>query len=403
MAIVRINLPLYDQSWDLSREAILSVIPESLLGQALDAEPDVLEITITHPDVTPNAMQVIDDFLQGREPPHHIPGLKSSARYLNIPWIEYYSSPLYDLVAHPFPGESWDRPKNQNLLDRAAGQGDTLMVAYLLNKGVSPVVIICPNIPRRPTGPPGPRGATGPAGPGISVDYLRINSIRWLAPTQDRPIFNNPAVTSPTLMAAIDNDQVAVIQILLASSAIASNINLLGLISAAIRYNAVQIIQYLLHITPDIPLDIFNAAINTGSIKIVKLVYPYVKEKVVADEEYANGFIADFGKPIWSWILDQPEFKPYLQNYLELAVETNNVEMTGFLLNRTDPTLNDYKLFKQAVYNHQTDIVWLFLTRIDPRHIEDKMELLKYVGENNPKTDAVQLLIDDGRLFFPST
>src|SRR5205807_648159 len=125
----RINLPLYGQSWDLSREANLSVIPQSLLGQALDAEPDVPEITFTHPDVTPNAMHIIDGFLEGREPGHHIPGLKPSARYLNIPWLEYYSSPLYDLVMHPLMGESWDSLAHQNLLDRAAEQGDTLMVA----------------------------------------------------------------------------------------------------------------------------------------------------------------------------------------------------------------------------------------------------------------------------------
>jgi hypothetical protein len=386
MATVRINLPLSGQSWDLSREAILSVIPESLLGQALDAEPDVPEVTITHPDVTPDAMYIIDGFLEGREPGHHIPGLKSSARYLNLPWLEYYTSPLYDLVAHPFPGESWDLPENRDLLFAAAEQGDTLMVAYLLNKGVSPV-IINPNIPR---------GPIGPTGPAITLAYL--NYLNTHAPTQDRPIFNNPAITSPALTAALDNDQLSVIQILSASPAIASNINRLGLISAAIRHTALQIIQYLLHMTPDIPLDIFNAAINTGSLEMVKLVYPHVKEKVVADEDYANGFIANLGKPIWSWLLDQPEFKPLLQNYLEIAVDTNDVEMTGFLLNRTDPSFDDYHTFKEAVLNDRADIVWLFLTRIDPRLILNKHNLIEFV-EANPRLATSQLLLADGRLF----
>lgn len=331
--------------------------------------------------------------MQGKEPRHHIPGLKSSARYLNIPWLEYYSSPLYDLVVHPFPGESWDIPENQELLVTAAGQGDSLMVAYLLGKDVSPLV--SDNVMIGGAAEEG-HLATSQQGPSITLDYL--NYINTHAPTQDRPIFTNPAVTSPALTAALDNDQLPVIQMLLASPILAPIINPLGLISAAIISGANRTLEYLLPIPPDIPIDLFNLALNRGQLGIVQTIYPYVKDKVSTDEDYMNGFFMNYSKSIWSWLLDQPEFKPSLPYYLEMAVDTNDVEMTGFLLNRTDPSFSDYQAFKDAVYANHADIVWLFLTRIDPGQIQDKHGLIQFVEMNSDFTTS-QLLLADGRLF----
>jgi hypothetical protein len=134
-----VTLTRYGQTFHLPREAILSMIPESLLGQALQEEPDVPEIQLENPDVTLAGMQVISDYLNGKEPTHAVPGLSSTARYLNVPWLVYYEDPLYNQVVRPLPGQSWDVPANQNLLNTAAEQNDILMVNYLLQKNVTPI------------------------------------------------------------------------------------------------------------------------------------------------------------------------------------------------------------------------------------------------------------------------
>lgn len=136
--MLSVTLTRYGQTFHLPREAILTMIPESLLGQALQEEPTVPEIVLENPDVTPVGMQVISDYLQGKEPTQAISGLSSTARYLNVPWLVYYEDPLYNQVVHPLPGQTWDNWTNKNLLNTAAEQNDLLMVHYLLQKGVNP-------------------------------------------------------------------------------------------------------------------------------------------------------------------------------------------------------------------------------------------------------------------------
>ncbi len=56
MTTVRITLPRYNRSWDLPRESLMQTFPQSILAQALQEDPDVPEILIENPDVTPPAM-----------------------------------------------------------------------------------------------------------------------------------------------------------------------------------------------------------------------------------------------------------------------------------------------------------------------------------------------------------
>lgn len=137
---VRVILTSYQKSWDLSKDQILSLIPNSIISQALQEEPDVPEIILNHPDVTPEALNVIADIMKGYNPPHHSPNLVSAARYLNVPSLLLYADPFYDLIEKPVvPGETYDTPKNQGLLERAIQTGRNTMLEYLLSKGVSPV------------------------------------------------------------------------------------------------------------------------------------------------------------------------------------------------------------------------------------------------------------------------
>src|SRR5207237_9720652 len=124
------------KSWDLPRDKILSVIPESLLAQALQTEPNVEEIKLEHPDVAPGALDIVAEILEGKEPHYHQPNLSSSAKYLNLPWLVYYESPLYDQVEH---GASYDTPKNRQLLLEAIQTGQNTLMGYLLQNRVSPL------------------------------------------------------------------------------------------------------------------------------------------------------------------------------------------------------------------------------------------------------------------------
>lgn len=133
---VRVILTLYQKSWELSRQRILDIIPDSLLAQALQTEPDVGEIQLENPDVTPEALNIITDLLQGKEPPHHIPNLSSSARYLNLPCLLYYEDPLYDQVDKR---GNYDTCKNRELMNEAVRTGRHAILEYLLLKGVIPL------------------------------------------------------------------------------------------------------------------------------------------------------------------------------------------------------------------------------------------------------------------------
>src|SRR5579884_1073402 len=136
--MLRINLPHYGQHWNLPKEKILAVIPESLIGQALQTEPDITQLDIIHPDVKSEAMDVIANYLEGKEPLHSIPGLAPSANYLNLPLLYSYRDPMYDsIVANPLYLDMF--------LEQAAREGNIHMVSYLLQKGANPVKTITPD------------------------------------------------------------------------------------------------------------------------------------------------------------------------------------------------------------------------------------------------------------------
>jgi hypothetical protein len=135
MATVRITLTEYDVCWDLSREGIRTKIPESLLGQALQEEPDAPEIVLRHPDVIPEAIRVIADYLEGKEVWHEVKDVDPSGRYLNLSKVLYYDS-LYNEVETLF-AENWDTETNREVLLKAIRQQKNHVMLYLRSKGVS--------------------------------------------------------------------------------------------------------------------------------------------------------------------------------------------------------------------------------------------------------------------------
>src|SRR5579884_2215612 len=110
---VRVELSSYQQNWDLPREALHTLMPQSLLAQALEDDPNAPAIKLTNPVVTPEIMHIIAGLLQGKEPQKHNSNLLKGIQYLNLPELLYYADPLYDKVKHPNPGDTWNLKPNR--------------------------------------------------------------------------------------------------------------------------------------------------------------------------------------------------------------------------------------------------------------------------------------------------
>lgn len=62
-----VQLPNYEnKTWRFDPQDIEEKIPESLLARTLEVDPDVSVLRLEHPDVTPEGLDAIADFLNGR-------------------------------------------------------------------------------------------------------------------------------------------------------------------------------------------------------------------------------------------------------------------------------------------------------------------------------------------------
>lgn len=135
---VDINLLPYNLTYTLPRDFILSTLVGSLLAEALDGDPEAMVIPMINPIVTPAVMQFLVDYSQGQEPIQHIPDLIEASRYLNIPWMLYYTDPLYDAITDRATLSSFLSVRNLDLLNRAIRENRLWVVGYFLAKGVEP-------------------------------------------------------------------------------------------------------------------------------------------------------------------------------------------------------------------------------------------------------------------------
>jgi len=135
--MLKIYLEPYGQTFSLAKDFIRSSLPQSIFASALQDDPNATEITITHPDVTPVAMEGIFLYSQGIEPQSHVPNLILANRYLNIPWLLYYVDPLYDQI----PNRTYiDDPDNEPILEQAITGNHDWIVGYFMVKGWVPSI-----------------------------------------------------------------------------------------------------------------------------------------------------------------------------------------------------------------------------------------------------------------------
>lgn len=285
-----IVLTRYNRTFLLPRETVMTAIPESLLGQALQEEPNVPDITLDNPDVTPAGLQVVTDYLQGKEPQMAVPGLSSTARYLNMPWLVYYEDPLYDYVVKPGLHGHWDNPINQSVLNMAAKQNDLLMVNYLLQKGVTP---------------------------------------------------------------SLENDPML-------------------------------------------------AAITNGNLAMVQL----LRQKILPndfEDIYLEQAIIEHKDEVALWMLQDPIYEATLPLYLQWAASSGNIPVLTYLLPRTDPSVEDNSILKEAVENNQAEALKILLQdpRVKPQTIQDNDRRLSNYLARHCRSEVYSILVQDKRFRFP--
>ena len=131
--LVSVYLEPYHKTFILPREFILTTLQGSLFADALESDPEATVIPMINPLVTPAVMQFLVDYSQNREPPKHIPDLINAHRYLNIPWMMYYTDPLYDKIIDKV---DWNSSSNQAILETAIRENRIWIVGYYLMKGI---------------------------------------------------------------------------------------------------------------------------------------------------------------------------------------------------------------------------------------------------------------------------
>ncbi len=287
MATVKITLPRYKQSWDFSREMLRQTFPESLLSQALQEEPDVPEIIIDHPDVTPEALDVMANYMAGKIPSKAIPKLGPSERYLNLPELLPFLYPEYDLISSIVQNTGvWDSPATQTLLIDAVKKNDTSLLAYLLWLGVTP-------------GRSSIRGI---------YRHHRINSL---------------------LDIAIRKDQIASFRLLFSDERVVNDTSIQAMLELAIQTHAYKIIQFLIEQKPDVnwweliklTLQVPNFYCPTEDLELLKLLRSQ-QDVNYADDPVLKKAIMDEKYYIFKWLLSDPGYRPYLLHYMDYIADT---------------------------------------------------------------------------------
>jgi hypothetical protein len=130
--MLTVILKLHRKTYSLSKDFLLTSLPQCLLSEALRGDPSVTEITITHPDVKPKAMEILVNFTLGKEPKKHHTEIILAHRYLNIPQLLIYADPLY------IGGNKKLNMKNSNHIGRwrtAIREDNAVVMKYYLQKG----------------------------------------------------------------------------------------------------------------------------------------------------------------------------------------------------------------------------------------------------------------------------
>jgi hypothetical protein len=127
-----LHVTIKGHSVNLSKEEILARLPESLLAEALQCDPDLKELHITQPEVDSEALNAIANHLEGIEPKAPLPSFVQADRYLNLPSLLPYSSPGVFQIPNR---NNLNSRENKAYLEQVIKENQTLTIRYALQHG----------------------------------------------------------------------------------------------------------------------------------------------------------------------------------------------------------------------------------------------------------------------------
>jgi hypothetical protein len=364
---LQVNLLPYSTSVTLPKEGIQTFLPESLIGQALESEPEITSLDLNQPEATPEALHVVAEYLTGREPATANPNLASVAKYLNIPWLAYYADPFYDRLEKPVTDTL---PNKLHLMD-AITADNALMVNYLLQKGVIPSLDDLLQAVESSTLPVvagllasphlNPSTVLNKALMEGKIDMAKL----LLADKRTR-------LRSDSLNYAVDTGNLELVQSILAREDVDFSVD--DPIDAAIQGDFLAIAYLLLaDKRTKIHNEAFIDAIDTGDLKLV--------EAFLARDDVE---------------LNSDDISPIRE-----AIGVNNVAVAQLLITdpRFDPSHDNYEAIKQAVYQNRPEILKLLLAHPEgsPEEIVGRVDDFQSWVYENPTDAAVQVLLADPR------
>lgn len=316
MASLRVNLVPYKQAFTLSKAAILKVIPESLLGQALETDPNITHLDLSHPDAVPVAFQAIASVLDGLEPVTASPELNLASRYLNIPWLLYYADPLYNQLDKPVRITA----HNQKIFSQAIQENKPLLVNYLLQKGLMP--------------------------------------------------------TEENLETAAERNLTDILALLLQTPSLDPTL----VLSTAVEHGHVEATKMLLadprtNPTEDAETALLPEAVNTGNLDLVKVLLASPKIRPDAGRPDALSISIEANRPdMVAVLLEDPRIDAEVNDYehLKQAVWNNQAEITRLLLTRANPKdmVSRFDEFMEWVRDHP-EIESVKVLLADPRFTQE--------------------------------
>lgn len=365
---LQVNIIPYSTSIQLSKDLIRTHLPESLIGQALESEPEITHLDLNQTEATPEALQVVSDYLQGREEPAKSnPTLAAAAKYLNIPWLAYYADPFYDRLEKPVTDTT---PNRLHLMD-AIRADNALMVNYLLQKGV---------IPSQEDLEHAVECSTVPIVAGLLTSpYLNPSTVLNKALMESKIDIaklllsdKRTHLRSDSLNYAVDTGNLELVQSILIREDVDFSVD--DPLDAAIQADFLGIAHLLLaDRRTKLHNEAFIDAIDTGDVKLVKAFLAR------DDVELNSGDISPIRE----------------------AIEVNNAEVSQLLITdpRFDPSQDDSEAIKQAVYQNRPDILKLLLAHPEgsPEEIVGRVDHFQSWVYENPSEAAVQVLLADPR------
>lgn len=279
--MLTLTLTSTQESFLLSKDWIRSNLPGSVLNSALQDDPEVTELSLSHPDVTSKSLQVIVDLSKGIEPDKHVPSLALAHRYLNIPGLLYYTDPLYDQI--PIRNDITSA-LNKFAFDTAIKSNHSLIVGYYLVKGLIPTDAMFIEAVRA-----GSTNVVQLLLPYIKStferNYALIDAVRLGHTTIVRMLLTDPGfvdlgIDGFTLVKAAELGHTEIAQLLLTKGQIDPNTYFGRPLQGACRYGQTDVAKILLtDPRTSFTYEPMAAAAREGHVKIIEafLVHPKIE------------------------------------------------------------------------------------------------------------------------------